>query len=649
MHDLPTTSTASIEESTRGEMAAQLSNQLWLAHAAEVVLVLLLLVALDSQVNGHAVRWWAVVALFDTGRGALANVVDTRRRGRPEPDRTYVRRNLPHWLLFGAVWGSLPVVVAPVGTTDAMWLSIVAVLAVATALVVIAAGSTIFFGAALVAMVSTMSIGFVQGSLPRGTFILLVIGFTGLVLKLHATLHKALMATVRAKLEQSALAEQLSRVLAAQDPLTELLNPNGLRTWVDEQLSYRTERIRLGVAVANVERLSAINELFGIVAGDRVLAALGRRLTGLDHGVVAARLAGDEFALVALLSHDVDVVALQDRLLHAVLEPFDVEGQPLDVSLRTAIAVGGPQDLDVLLARAAARVRDQRSVRTPSLNRATGPLDERRALLEELRAGITRGEIQPWFQPLVGCTDATIRGWEALVRWEHPTRGILAPGRFLGLAALGGLTAPLTDAVLVGSVRFARRLVDAGLPSAAKVHVNLTAPEARRADLPDLMARSVAEAGLPPGSLSTEITEQDVLHVDAALLDNLHRFEQLGIGTGIDDFGTGYSSLSHLLDLRAQELKVDKRFVDGLPQHVASATLVRAIFGVAGGLGLRTVAEGVQTASQARFLAANGCDQLQGHLIAPAMSAPEALAFAAHWRPDEGRVRMYQTDPLTAV
>ncbi|MEZ5261181.1 MAG: bifunctional diguanylate cyclase/phosphodiesterase [Acidimicrobiales bacterium] len=473
--------------------------------------------------------------------------------------------------------------------------------------------------------------------------------FAGLIVRLHAAIHRALVTSVRSKLEHAAVADRLSQVLAAQDPLTGLLNPAGLRQWVDEQVAGRTDATRLGVAVANVERLAAINELFGIAEGDRVLATFGARLQALDHGVAAARLAGDEFALVAVLAHDIEVVGLQDRLLHAVLEPFVVHSQPLDVSLRTAYAVGGPHDVERLLARATARVREQRVVRTPSLTRTTGPLEERRQLLEELRAGLVRGEIQPWFQPLVGCADANIRGWEALVRWVHPARGILPPSRFLGLVALGGLTTTVTDVMLSGSVRFARALVDQGRAGAARIHVNLTAPEARRPDLPDLMARSVAEAGLPPGSLATEITEQDVLHVDAALLENLHRFELLGIGAAIDDFGTGYSSLSHLLDLRAQELKIDKRFVDGLPADRASATLVRAIIGVAGGLGLRTVAEGVQDVHQARFLAANGCDQLQGHLVAPAMHFDAALAFAARWTPAAGRVQMYQNDPLTAV
>jgi diguanylate cyclase (GGDEF)-like protein len=619
-------------EHVRRDLARQMTAQVTRTHVPVLVAIVLVMLVLEPEVDGSAVRWWAVVAVADQVRAIVWNRVRRWRLDRPGGDPHFVALQVPHMLSFGLVWGALPLIAGEHGTERGMWLAIVIVLAATTLLLVVSSGSRVLFAAAMAGLVAMVLGGAVRGTLPDGVFVPLVLVYVGLALHLHGTLHRTVVSNVRSTYENGLMAAQLSRVLELQDPLTRLLNRTGLRAWLQREISLQSDAAQVAVAVGNVERLSAINELFGVAHGDAVLETLGNRLQdAVDHGVAVARIAGDEFAVVGPVEAEVGALTLRDHLLRSVIEPFEIDGQLVDVGLSTAVVVGRRDEFDQLLALASSKVRDERGLRAQSLIVASGPLDERKVMLDELREGMPLGHVGPWFQPLVGCHDHEIHGWEALARWDHPTRGVLSPGRFLGLVALGGLTATLTDLMLADSVRFARRLIDGGFDQAASVHVNMTAPEARRADVPDLIMQLLARHGVPSTALTIEITEQDVPRIDAVLLGNLQRLEDMGVRVAIDDFGTGYSSLSHLLDIRAQELKIDKRFVDGLPHDFASITLVRAILGLAGGLGLRTVAEGVEYGEQAEFLAANGCDDFQGFLAARAMRADDALAFIAAW------------------
>jgi diguanylate cyclase (GGDEF)-like protein len=620
------------DEHVRIALARQLVSQLTRSHIPVAVGIVGIVLALSPQVGRRAMLGWGAVALVDHVRAILGTRARRRRLDRGDPDPHFVAHQIPHFVSFGLVWGSLPLVAGRYGTERGMWFAIVVVLATITMLLVVSASSRILYTATMVSVVAMLAIGAAWRILPGGYFVPVVLMYVAIGLYLQAILQRTVVANVRSSYENALMASQLSRVLEQQDPLTRLLNRTGLRAWLDREIALQSDAAQVAVAVGNVERLSAINELFGVAHGDAVLETLGDRLqNAVDHGVAVARIAGDEFAVVGSVAAEIHGVALRDHLLRSVIDPFEIDGQLVDVGLSTAVTVGRRDQFDQLLAMASSKVRDERSLRAQSLIVASGPLDERRAMLDELRDGLGAGEVSPWFQPLVGCHDYGIHGWEALVRWEHPSRGVLSPSRFLGLVALGGLTATMTDRMLADSIRFARRLTDGGFAEAASVHVNMTAPEARRADLADLVLQLLAEHGVSPAALTIEITEQDVPRIDAVLLDNLQRLEDIGVGVAIDDFGTGYSSLSHLLDIRAQELKIDKRFIDGLPDDFASVTLVRAILGLAGGLGLRTVAEGVEYAEQAEFLAANGCDDFQGYLAARAMRADDAMAFIESW------------------
>jgi diguanylate cyclase (GGDEF)-like protein len=403
----------------------------------------------------------------------------------------------------------------------------------------------------------------------------------------------------------------------------------------------RAKRRRSSTAVVfvDLDDFKRINDSAGHHVGDLVIAAVAERLEGcLRSGDTAARLGGDEFGiLIEDLAGDEGVDEVATRILEAIAAPLPLTGEEVVVVTASAgIALSGPgelepaerlrsADLAMYSAKAAGRNRFRRF--EPAMHAA---IVERVALEEQLRDAIRRNELVLHFQPVVDLASGRLTGAEALVRWQHPERGLLPPGAFIPLAEETGLIVPLGRTVLrmacqagMGWQTSRRRL---------RLSVNLSARQVADPDLVDDVAAALRDSGLPPDCLTLEVTESVLVHDTIAIVERLRRLKDLGVRLAIDDFGTGYSALSYLRSFPFDELKIDRSFIATLDEGVREARIVGAIVELGLSLGLTTVAEGVEHAEQVEFLRLFGCTEIQGYLISKPLP-PEAFVRFVDERP----------------
>ncbi|WP_310463482.1 EAL domain-containing protein [Sphaerotilus sp.] len=410
---------------------------------------------------------------------------------------------------------------------------------------------------------------------------------------------------------------------ASHDALTGLANRHLLTDRLTQALIYarRSHRVT-GVLVLDLDRFKTVNDSLGHSHGDLLLQTVAERLSGcVRQGDTVARLGGDEFVLVLSDMAEVsDIVPVAQKILSTLAQRVRVGGQDLSVSTSLGISVF-PRDADtadVLLQhadtamyRAKARGGNAMAFFTPEMNEETV---ERLRVEAGLRRALEQGELRLHFQPIVDAVSGRIVSAEALVRWQDPEFGLVSPARFIPIAEETGLIVPLGDWVMRTACTHAQAWQAAGLGD-VPVAVNLSARQFSHPALDASIAAALAATACPAALLQLEITESMVMAQPDHALVTMQRLKAMGVQLSIDDFGTGYSSLSHLKRFPVHKLKIDRSFVQDIETDPNDAAIVDAILVLAKKLGLRTVAEGVETEGQVAFLAALGCDEYQGYLF----------------------------------
>jgi diguanylate cyclase (GGDEF)-like protein len=410
---------------------------------------------------------------------------------------------------------------------------------------------------------------------------------------------------------------------ALHDPLTGLPNRAlGLDRIAKALDRARRAGTRVAVLALDLDRFGVVNDSVGPDLGDVVLVEVAERLQAALRGSdTAARLSGDEFAVVCDDVHDEgEAVGVAERVLDALIEPVLLDGRVVVPTASVGIAVS--RDDDALGHRGAAELlRDAGAALHRAKANGQGGWDladdelRRRAfdrldIEDALRTALARDQLRLHMQPIVDLTTGQVVGREALLRWEHPERGLLPPAWFLPVAEESGLIDPVGRWVLEEAARIA-----VATPGLGYVAVNVSPSQVRRANLLGDVEDSLKSSGLHPSGLVIELTESVMLGSASAGRRQLHQLERLGVRLMVDDFGTGFSALSHLRDLPVAGIKIDRTFTAGLGRDRQCDRIVEALTGLARGLGVDIVAEGVETTQQRDVLAGFGCAHAQGYLF----------------------------------
>jgi diguanylate cyclase (GGDEF)-like protein len=395
----------------------------------------------------------------------------------------------------------------------------------------------------------------------------------------------------------------------------------------------RAQRV-VGVLMLDLDRFKTVNDSLGHSQGDELLKAVAMRLREcMRDDDTVARFGGDEFVVVMADMAEVDhIVPVAQKILAELVRPVEMGPQVLSVSTSLGIAVY-PRDgetaddllryADMAMYRAKAQGGNAMAFFTPEMKLA---LADRLRIEAGLRRALDEGELRLHFQPIVDARSGRVVSAEALVRWADPQCGLVSPLQFIPIAEETGLIVPIGEWVLREACLRARSWQDLGLGD-IPVAVNLSARQFRDESLEQGILQALRASDCPAALLHLEITESSIMEQVDQALATMHRLAALGVRLTIDDFGTGYSSLSQLKLFPVSTLKIDRSFVRDIQLDVHDDVLVDAIIALAQKLGLRTVAEGVETMEQADFLDARGCDEYQGFLFSRPVEAADFVAF----------------------
>ncbi len=444
-------------------------------------------------------------------------------------------------------------------------------------------------------------------------------------------------------LRERRAAEEKIRYLAEHDGLTGLLNRNSLQM----RLAAAIDRVEasgesLAVICIDLDHFKEANDQHGHLAGDALLVETARRLQStVPAPSFAARLGGDEFIVVQVAGGDQPAAAaeLAGRLIETLGAPVAHEGQELALgsSLGVSLYPDDGRTVEALMANA-----DMALYRAKESGRGAyrffkremdDTIRERRNLARDLRQGIADNELLVHYQPLARAADGEVCGFEALVRWKHPTRGMIPPLEFIPVAEENGLIGALGDWVLRQACADA-----AAWEKPLRIAVNLSPLQLHNPALPSLVHEVLITTGLSPSRLELEITESALFKDYQRALDNLRRLKALGVRIAMDDFGTGFSSLSTLQSFPFDKIKIDKSFVENIHRHDRATVIVRAVLGLGRSLEIPVVAEGVETEEQILFLRGEDCAELQGYAI----GRPTPVDGLAEWTSAN---RSMATDP----
>ncbi len=410
--------------------------------------------------------------------------------------------------------------------------------------------------------------------------------------------------------------------LAFRDPLTNLANRALFRDRVVGELAGRgRDASELSVLFIDLDNFKAINDSLGHAAGDQLLVEVASRLLNASRGAdTVARLGGDEFAI---LLHRVrglrDTLVVAERVIQTLAAPFEIEGRPVVAGASLGVAQGQRGDTaddllrnaDLAMYRAKSRGRGRYEVYQPEMRTA---LMERMEMLAELRTALSRGELSVVYHPIMRLDGLVPMALEALVRWQHPTRGMISPAIFIPVAEDAGLVGEIGKFVLTEACRVAATWSD--FPHPILVSVNVSGHQLDSAGFVDEVVDALAAAKLSPRRLMLEMTESVVMRDDAAIIGRLAELRSMGVKLAIDDFGTGYSSLAYLQRFPVDILKIDRAFTHSIVRRGSDAALARMIVALGTTLNLKTVAEGIEDEHQLRQLQALGCELGQGYLFA---------------------------------
>ena len=427
------------------------------------------------------------------------------------------------------------------------------------------------------------------------------------------------------------VAQQQLHALAHTDSLTGLANRHTLREALATTLQQGEAAALLSL---DLDHFKSINDTLGHTAGDQLLQTVAQRLREVTRpGDLVARLGGDEFSvLLAAPIGPAEVDALARRLVASLAQPVLVQGRHLQVGASVGVVRcdGSAEGVDDLLVRADLALyaakdggRGRHAVYTPTM----GARSRRRLALEQgLRDAVDRGELALLWQPKVDIAGWHIVGAEALLRWQHPQLGAVAPAEFIPVAEQCGLIAEIGHWVLAEACRAA-----SGPLAGLVVSVNVSPVQLRDAHALAVLREALLAARLPPGRLELEITESVFIGDSDGVLDRLHALRALGVRVALDDFGTGYSSLAYLRRFPFDTLKIDRAFVSEVLLRADARAIVHTIAQLAGTLGMRTVSEGVETAAQLAAVRQAGCHEVQGYLVSPPLPLDRFRALRAGW------------------
>lgn len=432
------------------------------------------------------------------------------------------------------------------------------------------------------------------------------------------------------------------RALAFTDALTQM--PNWARFSLDVNEAVEDVRKRPGSACAvlmlDLDRFKHVNDVLGHNTGNQLLQLVGQRLRRLivNPRDTVARLSGDEFAVLLRQGDLTQAKAVARAILDKLDAPLMLNGQTVDLGAGIGIAVypEHASDGDELIRRAEVAMYKAKQthlghiVFRPELDSRS---DEALSLLGELRRAIEHDELRLFLQPKVCMATGSVKGAEALVRWQHPTRGMVPPMKFIPFAEQTGFIRQITYWLLEASTRIWRQWADNGVQ--LELSVNLSARDLIDSELPNHLHRLLIQHEVPPDRLCLEITESAIMDDPNYALQTLEQFHYMGVKMAIDDFGTGYSSLAYLKRLPVDELKIDKSFVMNMQHDSQDEKIVRSVIDLAHNMGLRVVAEGLEDARSWEQLLALDCDLAQGYWIAKPMPSDQFLAWASAWQPPE--------------
>ena len=418
---------------------------------------------------------------------------------------------------------------------------------------------------------------------------------------------------------------------AMHDDLTELPNRALFRAHIDRTVkNAQPENRRVAVLVMDIDRFKEVNDTLGHYYGDLLLKQVAPRLrAAAGHSIMVARLGGDEFGVLCDVENDAKLATYAQRLIQHVERGFRIEDHDLNIGISIGIAIapehGDTSELLLQRADVAMYLAKQHNSGFAVYDAAQDRHSlDRLALAGQLRYAIGSDQLTLHYQPQKDIRTGTVRSVEALVRWNHPERGLLLPGEFLAIAEQTGLIKPLTrwvfDTVLHQTAIWQRSGID------LKVSLNLSVKDLQDPRFIQHIVDELASSRMLPGKVVFELVENAIM---ADVQATLHRLSGLGVRFSIDDFGTGYSSLSYLKQMPVSEIKIDRSFVMGMTTDDNDAVIVRAIIDLAHNLGYQVVAEGVEDKDTLDILEILGCDIAQGYYVSPALSKTELAEWLA--------------------